>query len=83
MVVKVSDQGEGIPHEELNGELFEKFHRRHNARPGGMGLGLSIVHRFMEIIGGTVTASNNENGNGAVFTLRFPHKDFNTGTIHE
>ena len=83
VVVKVSDQGEGIPHEELNGELFEKFHRGHNARPGGMGLGLSIVHRFMEIIGGTVTANNNENGNGAVFTLRFPHKDFNTGTINE
>ncbi|HAJ78497.1 MAG TPA: two-component sensor histidine kinase, partial [Fibrobacteres bacterium] len=63
VVVKVSDHGEGIPHEELNGGLFEKFHRGHNARLGCMGLGLSIVHRFMEIIGGTVTASNNENGN--------------------
>jgi two-component system, OmpR family, sensor histidine kinase KdpD len=83
VVIKVSDQGEGIPPEELNAKLFEKFHRGRNAQPGGMGLGLSIVHRFMEIIGGTVTASNNESGSGAVFTLRFPHKDPNAGTIHE
>jgi two-component system sensor histidine kinase KdpD len=83
--VKFTDQGEGISPEELDGRLFEKFHRGRNARPGGMGLGLSIVHRFMEIIGGGVTAGNNENGTGAVFTLRFPlhHKNPDAGTPHE
>jgi two-component system sensor histidine kinase KdpD len=73
VVLKVADQGEGIPPEELDGRLFEKFHRGRNARPGGIGLGLSIVHRFMQLIGGTVTAENNMGGPGATFTLSFPH----------
>jgi two-component system sensor histidine kinase KdpD len=83
VVLEIRDRGEGIPAEELGGRLFEKFHRGRNARPGGIGLGLSIVHRFMELIGGTVTAGNNEDGVGAVFTLRFPYKGFNPGTDHE
>jgi two-component system sensor histidine kinase KdpD len=83
IVIKVSDQGEGIPPEELNGALFEKFHRGANARPGGIGLGLSIVYRFMEIIGGTVTAGNNAAARGAVFTLRFPYNDPKEGAKNE
>jgi two-component system, OmpR family, sensor histidine kinase KdpD len=72
IVLRVIDKGDGIPPEELNGKLFEKFHRGRNAKPGGIGLGLSIVHRFMQLIGGTVTAENNREGHGAVFTLTFP-----------
>jgi two-component system sensor histidine kinase KdpD len=73
IVFKITDEGEGIPEEELGGgKLFEKFRRGHNAKPGGTGLGLSIVYRFMELIGGTVNAANNPDGKGAVFILRFP-----------
>jgi two-component system sensor histidine kinase KdpD len=75
IVLRVIDQGEGIPTEELTGRLFEKFHRGCNAKPGGTGLGLSIVSRFMELIGGTVTAENNPGGKGAMFTLKFPIKN--------
>jgi two-component system sensor histidine kinase KdpD len=75
IVFKITDKGEGIPVEELGGgKLFEKFRRGHNAKPGGTGLGLSIVYRFMELIGGAVHATNNPDGNGAIFTLRFPIK---------
>ncbi len=81
--LNICDKGEGIPAEELDGRLFEKFHRGRNARPGGIGLGLSIVHRFMELIGGTVTAGNNADGVGAVFTLRFPHREITPGSEHE
>jgi two-component system sensor histidine kinase KdpD len=72
VVLKVIDHGEGIPADELAGKLFEKFHRGKNAKPGGVGLGLSIVYRFMELAGGTVAAENNSPGPGATFTLRFP-----------
>jgi len=82
-VLTIADKGEGIPSDELDGRLFEKFYRGKNARPGGIGLGLSIVRRFMEIIGGTVTAGNNEDGAGAIFTLRFPNKGPDAGTDHE
>jgi hypothetical protein len=37
----------------------------------------------MELIGGSVTAANNENSAGAVFTLVFPHKNRNPGAVHE
>jgi len=83
VVLTVSDQGEGISPEDLDGRIFRKFHRGRNARPGGIGLGLSIVYRFMELIGGSVTAANNENSAGAVFTLVFPHKNRNPGAVHE
>jgi two-component system sensor histidine kinase KdpD len=83
VVLKITDSGKGIPPEELDGRLFEKFFRGRNARPGGTGLGLSIVHRLMELLGGSVTAYNNEVGMGAVFTLRFPRHESDTGAIHE
>jgi two-component system, OmpR family, sensor histidine kinase KdpD len=72
IVFRVIDQGEGIPAEEPAARLFEKFHRGRNAKPGGIGLGLSIVRRFMELIGGAVSAENNRGGKGAMFTLTFP-----------
>ena len=83
VVLNVFDQGEGIPAEELDGRLFQKFHRGRNARPGGIGLGLSIVHRFMQLVGGIVAAGNNENGAGAVFTLKFPYKKQKSEALHE
>lgn len=72
VVLKVIDHGEGIPADELAGKLFDKFHRGKNAKPGGVGLGLSIVYRFMELAGGTVAAENSSPGPGATFTLTFP-----------
>lgn len=72
VLLTVADEGEGIPADELGDILFQKFHRGKNARFGGIGLGLSIVHRFMEMIGGSVLLSNRTDRSGAVFTLVFP-----------
>jgi len=70
LVLKVSDQGPGLP---LGGEtrIFEKFYRGPHAPSGGVGLGLSIVRGLMTALGGTVSATNNPD-RGATFTLRIP-----------
>ncbi|MFA5903458.1 MAG: sensor histidine kinase KdpD [Desulfobacula sp.] len=81
VTLKVIDEGEGIPVDELGEILFQKFHRGKNARFGGIGLGLSIVHRFMAIIGGSATLSNRTDRSGAVFTLVFPLKKNDVETL--
>jgi two-component system sensor histidine kinase KdpD len=70
LFLEVEDDGPGIP-PELLGILFQKFSRAAHARPGGVGLGLSLVKGFVEAQGGTVAARNGENG-GARFTIRLP-----------
>ena len=72
LVLKVSDQGPGLPQGEET-RIFEKFYRGPHAPPGGIGLGLSIVRGLMTALGGTVSAANNPD-QGATFTLRIPVK---------
>jgi PAS domain S-box-containing protein len=68
IVVKVEDEGQGIPSEYLN-RIFDPFFSTKGER--GTGLGLSIAHSAMARIGGTITAANRPTG-GAIFTLTFP-----------
>jgi signal transduction histidine kinase len=73
LVVRVADDGSGIPEADLE-RLFEPFFRVDRSRSrktGGYGLGLSICKRIVEAHGGTLTAANNP-GRGACFTLRVP-----------
>jgi signal transduction histidine kinase len=69
VVVRVEDDGSGIPPEALP-RLFEPFFT--TAAPGrGSGLGLALCHATLERFGGSVTADNRSDGPGAVFELRF------------
>ena len=61
----------GLP-PEIAANLFQKFRRGHNARAGGLGLGLSIVRGFMLAQGGEVTAGKSPEG-GARFMLYLPY----------
>ena len=73
VVLTVSDNGPGIPEEDLP-RVFERFYRVDKARSraaGGTGLGLSIVQDTVTRRGGTVSAANRPEG-GAVFTVRWP-----------
>lgn len=73
VVITVSDDGPGIPEEDLE-RIFERFYRVDKARSresGGTGLGLSIVKHLVDVLGGTVWAANRPEG-GAVFTIRLP-----------
>ena len=70
VVVRVTDDGPGIPEEDLT-NLFEPFFRVDRSRSkksGGYGLGLSICKRVLEAHGGTIAVENNP-GRGATFTL--------------
>ncbi|HXQ81750.1 MAG TPA: ATP-binding protein [Opitutaceae bacterium] len=64
------DSGAGIRKEDL-GKLFQPYH---TTKPGGHGLGLTIVQRIMRAHGGQVGVESRE-GLGTVVTLQLPRKD--------
>ncbi len=71
-VLTISDSGPGIP-PELLPHVFELFTRDLSApQPGGLGMGLALVRRLVELHGGNVSAENLGAGQGARFTLRLP-----------
>ena len=71
--ISVTDQGIGIPEEELD-RIFERFYRVDPARSretGGTGLGLSIVKHVSNKHGGEVKVWSSPNV-GSTFALRLP-----------
>jgi signal transduction histidine kinase/ligand-binding sensor domain-containing protein/AraC-like DNA-binding protein len=74
VVLKVSDNGQGIPEENLK-LIFERFYNY--SPPGivaGTGIGLALVKRYTELHGGTVTVVSSP-GSGTSFTVTFPMVD--------
>ena len=63
-----SDKGIGIPPNDLP-FVFDKFYRLKNSKPGGSGLGLSIVKGFVEAQNGIITLENRPM-KGAKFTIQ-------------
>jgi len=55
--ISVIDQGEGISKETL-AKIFDKFYRGAKTKKGGLGLGLSIARRFVQLNEGDVEAEN-------------------------
>lgn len=70
LIINIVDKGPGIPETDLD-KIFEKFYRGKNSAAGGLGLGLSIVKRFIQVHGGEIEARN-EPGGGAHFTIELP-----------
>ena len=73
MTVTVADTGPGIPRHALK-KIFDDFYRVEDAltrTTGGTGIGLSLVKKSMQTMGGSVTAANNT-GPGCTITLRLP-----------
>ena len=67
MLIRVSDNGPGIP-EEFIEQVFDPFF---TTRAAGTGLGLAVLASVVERHGGTVHATNRESG-GAQFTILLP-----------
>lgn len=73
-LVRVRDTGVGIP-EDMLPHIFEPFTQvdRHLHRAqGGLGIGLSLVRRLLEMHDATVTAHSDGPGQGAEFVVNLP-----------
>lgn len=74
VVVRVTDSGIGIPADKLP-TIFEMFSQVDSARgrsQGGLGIGLSLVKRLVEMHHGSVLAASNGPGRGSQFIVRLP-----------
>ena len=72
--VSVSDTGKGI-HPEFLPHVFDYFRQENSAttrQHGGLGLGLAIVDRIVQLHGGTIEAESPGEGQGATFTVELP-----------
>ena len=69
--LRVSDEGEGLAPATLDRvfELFVQGEQELDRAKGGLGIGLAIVKRIIELHGGTVRAASDGPGRGATFTV--------------
>jgi signal transduction histidine kinase len=71
VTISVKDEGVGIPEDAQRG-IFSKFFRAGNvSHIQGTGLGLNIVQKYVDLLGGAIDFSSRVN-EGSVFTVRFP-----------
>ena len=74
VVVAVRDNGVGIP-EELSPKIFEMFTQANQSvqrQHGGLGIGLALVKRLVEMHEGEVVAYANPSGQGSEFRVTLP-----------
>ncbi len=69
-LISVRDTGNGVPEKKLS-RITERFFRVSGNNEPGAGLGLSIVQRGVEIMGGTLHIANNQDGRGLTVTIGF------------
>lgn len=74
VAVKIKDSGIGIPTNKLNDvfEMFSQVHAGTEQSRGGLGIGLNVVKRLVELHGGSVSASSEGPGRGSEFIVRLP-----------
>ena len=74
VVVSVEDTGVGIPAHMLTRvfDMFSQVDRSLEKAQGGLGIGLHIVKRLVEMHGGTITAESGGHGRGSRFAVRLP-----------
>ncbi|WP_313028787.1 PAS domain-containing hybrid sensor histidine kinase/response regulator [Massilia alkalitolerans] len=76
-LITVSDNGIGIPQDELSSvfEMFSQVGHHLERAQGGLGIGLSLVRRLVDMHGGSVAAESGGPHAGSTFTVRLPLAD--------
>ena len=85
VVVRIKDQGEGIPDEFLP-FVFDRFRQADGSRTrayGGLGLGLALVKSFVEAHRGTIEASSEGEQRGSTFKVTLPRRRTGVGDSHD
>jgi PAS domain S-box-containing protein len=74
VVIEVRDDGIGIPADRLDDvfEMFRQVHRTLQQSKGGLGIGLALVKRLVEMHGGSVRAKSAGPGLGSNFEITLP-----------
>lgn len=74
VLIKVRDTGEGVPPEKLRGifDMFAQVDQSLERSHGGLGIGLTLVRRLVEMHGGTVEAFSEGVGHGSEFVVCLP-----------
>jgi signal transduction histidine kinase/CheY-like chemotaxis protein len=77
IVVRVIDQGVGIPPDMLERvfDLYRQVDRAEDGTHDGLGIGLTLVKRIVELHGGTITASSAGPGHGSEFIVHLPRDE--------
>jgi signal transduction histidine kinase/ActR/RegA family two-component response regulator len=73
-ILEVTDTGEGMPPELIDRvfELFVQGERSLARERGGLGIGLTLARRLVEMNGGEIAAASEGSGMGATLTVRLP-----------
>jgi signal transduction histidine kinase/ActR/RegA family two-component response regulator len=74
VVLTVRDNGLGIPPGMLDQvfELFAQVNQTLDRAQGGLGIGLSLVRRLVQLHGGSIVAHSEGSGRGSLFEVRLP-----------
>jgi CheY-like chemotaxis protein len=73
-VVTVKDDGAGIPGNKLDSifDMFTQVDRTAERSQGGLGIGLTLVKRLVEMHGGSIEAKSEGEGKGSEFVVHLP-----------
>jgi CheY-like chemotaxis protein len=83
IIVRVIDQGVGIPPDMFEHvfDLYGQVDRLEDGTHDGLGIGLTLVKRIIELHGGTASAASAGPGRGSEFTVHLPReRDAGAGT---
>lgn len=74
LVIRVRDEGRGLAEEDKSGifDLFARADQTIASNKGGLGLGLALVKRLVEMHGGRVEARSDGRGRGSEFVVSVP-----------
>jgi two-component system CheB/CheR fusion protein len=74
VAVSVSDSGVGIPTDMMHRvfDMFTQLNCSADRSTGGLGIGLTLVKRLVEMHGGTVEVQSGGGGRGSTFVVRLP-----------